>query len=695
MVSLFTMVKTSHKKKFFINRDVSWLYFNDRVLQEAQNPDVPIIERIRFLGIFSNNLDEFFRVRVATIKRMASWGKGAIAFLHVHPTVLLEQINGIVVKQQSKFDLTYKKLFKELEREGIFMLDDSNLNEKQLNFAHTYFLDKVRPSLVPIMLSSKMPFPYLKDRSIYLAIKLYNKKDKSNAVFALIEVPSEDQPRIVVLPKEGNDKYIILLDDIIRVGLKDIFAAFQYDRVEAYTIKNTRDAELDISEDIAESFMNKISQSLKNRKQGQTVRFIYDNEMPEDLLNFIIKKNILKKGDNLIPGGRLHNFKDFIKFPDVGSVKLQYENMPPLDHPDFKDEVSLLKVIRKKDVLLHFPFQSFHYVIDILREAAINPNVSSIKMTLYRVADNSRIVNALINAAKNGKSVTVVIELQARFDEENNIQWSRKLQEEGLRVIFGVSGLKVHSKLILIKERIGKRNVMYAHVGTGNFHEGTAKIYTDLSLFTCNNSIANEVQKVFQFFKDNYKRSTYRQLFVSPTSTRRNFLKLISHEIKSAKKGEEAYIIIKINHIVDEEMIQKLYEANDAGVDIKLIVRGNCAIVPGIPKMSENISVTSIVDRFLEHTRIFVFCNGGNEKIYISSADWMSRNLDKRIEVSAPILDKGNQKQIRDVINIYLKDNVKARILDINGANKFVPTGSDKAHRSQIEVYKYYKSLLE
>lgn len=688
------MSKLLSNKENFINRDISWLHFNHRVLQEAENEEVPITDRARFLGIFSNNLDEFFRVRVANIKRMTLWGKKATGILHEEPNVLLEQIQEKVIKLQTRFDSAYEKVLKELRKENIHIINEKKLSEDQLIFVRSYFKHEVRPWLVPIILTNKRPFPELTDRAIYLAVKLYKNKEKNNPTYALIEIPSENLSRFVELPKEENRRTLILLDDLVRVGLEDIFAAFKFDKIEAFTIKLTRDAELDISEDIAESFMNKVSKSIKNRKSGQAVRFIYDAEMPKDLLGVIIKRNKLSKGDNIIPGGRYHNFKDFIKFPDIGGLRLKYSPLPPLEHPDLRNEVSVLNVMRKKDILLHYPFQSFDYVIDMLREAAINPDVSSIKMTLYRAAENSRVIKTLINAAKNGKSVTVVIELQARFDEENNIQWAEILQEEGIQVIFGIPGLKVHSKFILIREKAGKHVQLYAHIGTGNFHEGTAKIYTDFSLLTCEKSITNEVEKVFEFFKDNYKRTTYRKLFISPTNTRRNFLKLIDTEIKNAKKGQEAYIIIKINNLVDEEMIEKLYEASKAGVKINIIVRGNCSLVAGVKGLSENIEAISIIDRFLEHTRIIVFCHGGNEKYYISSADWMVRNLDRRIEATAPILDKSIQSQVKEVLKIYLNDNVKARVLDIKGSNNYVQSDSNKKIRAQIEVYKYYKNLL-
>ena len=682
-------------KETYINRDISWLYFNDRVLQEAANHEVPLEERVKFLGIFSNNLDEFFRVRVATIRRMMRLGGDALPILHMEPRLLLKKIQEIVIAQQEKFNTIYHELLVEMEKEGIFMHSEKTLSEKHFDFVMEYFLQKVRPSLVPIMLSNKLPFPELKDKSIYLSIKLHGRKEKSKAIYALIEVPTEVLPRIVELPKVDKHYHFILLDDIIRFGMKTIFAAFQYEKIEAYTIKITRDAELDISEDISESFVSKISQSLQNRRQGHAVRFLYDRDMPKDLLEFILNRNNLVKGDNVIAGGRYHNFKDFIKFPQIGGPKFRYAPLPPLDHPDLRNVVSLLAIVRKKDILLHFPFQAFHHLLDLLREAAISPHITSIKMTLYRVADNSRVINALISAAKNGKRVTVVIEIQARFDEENNIYWARRMEEEGIRVIFGVPGLKVHAKLLLIKEKVKNKTISYAHIGTGNFHEGTARVYTDLSLITCNPLITNEVQKVFAFFKDNYKRSTYRTLLVSPLNSRRNFLKLIETEIKNAKGGKKAFITIKINNLVDEVMIDKLIEAAKAGVRISLIVRGACAIIPQKEKWGDNISVTSIVDRFLEHTRIFMFCNGGDEKIYISSADWMARNLDTRIEISAPILDKGLQKQIKDILEIYVNDNVKARIVDRHGKNKYVKNKAGKKLQSQVEIYNYYQQRLK
>lgn len=679
----------------FVNREISWLYFNDRVLQEAESEEVPLVERARFLGIFSSNLDEFFRVRVATMKRMAALGKKARTIFGEDPEVILAEIQKIVIRLQRKFEKTYRSIIKEFEKQNIFITDEHGMNEKQAQFVEDYFRSKVRAALVPIMLNKKGTFPALKDKAIYLAIKLHNTANSDEDFqYALIEIPDAPISRFVELPKDGDKRYLMFIDDVIRHNLKEVFSIFHYDLVDAYTFKITRDAELDISEDISESLVNKLSKSVKGRKQGRAVRLVYDSAMPEDLFKFILAKNKLTEGDNLIAGGRYHNFKDLIDFPNIGGAKLRFGHWPPLRHPDFSGGESMLKVIRKKDVMLNYPYQSFNHVIDILREAAIHPKVTSIKMTVYRLAKDSRVVNALINAVRNGKSVTVVVELQARFDEENNIMWSNRLQEEGVKVIFGVPGLKVHAKLILIKQKRNNGIAQIAHVGTGNFNESTAGLYGDTSLLTADRRITNEVEKIFDFFKNNYKRSTFRHLFVSPTNTRRNFMKLIDNEISNVKKGLEGYIIIKINNIVDEEMIKKLYEASNAGVHIDIVVRGICSLVPGVPGMSENIRAIGIIDRFLEHSRLFVFHNGGDEKYFLSSADWMTRNLDKRLEVTAPIYDPELQAQLRTMLDMQIRDNTNARMLSKLGSNRKVPNDGRRRVRSQLETYKYFKDML-
>ena len=680
----------------FINREISWLYFNDRVLQEAANDDVPLVERARFLGIFSNNLDEFFRVRVATVRRMKLLGKKAAAIFGDDPGTVLKQIQDIVISQQKKFEEVYEKIIEEFEKEGVFLVTEDELNEKQAEFVQDYFKNTVRPLLVPVMLSKKTEFPSMRDRAIYLAIKLYKEDKPKDFQYALMEIPDTSLiPRFITLPSEKSKKCMIMLDDVIRFCLNQMFTIFQYDKIDAYTIKITRDAEIDISEDMSQSLIDKLSKGLKKRKEGDTVRLVYDSSMPKDLYRFILKKNNLRQGDNLIPGGRYHNFKDFINFPDPGESKFTYVPKPPLANPSFTRKVGLLNVIKSKDVMMFYPFQRYSYLIDILREAAIEPTVTSINMTLYRVAENSKVINALINAVKNGKSVTVVVELRARFDEENNIYWSNRLQESGVRVIFGVQGLKVHSKLILIQRKEGKSIKSYAHIGTGNFHEGTAKVYSDISLFTANEKITNEIEKVFEFYRNNFKRHTFRQLFVSPFNTRRKFLRLIDNEIINVRNGKKGEIMIKLNNLSDREMISKLYEASNAGVKIRLIVRGICCLIPGVKGMSENIEAISIVDRFLEHARILVFHNDGSEKMFISSADWMTRNLDARSEVTIPILDSTIQKDLQNILEIQWSDRVKARKLDAEGSNEFLKPFDSKPVRSQHATYDYFNKKLK
>ncbi len=679
-----------------INREISWLSFNERVLQEAMDKSNPIIERFRFLGIFSNNLDEFFRVRVASVKRMIKYGKGLKQLLHDNPAEILEQINDIVLNQQQQFEQVFEALKQELEDNGVFFINEKQLTAEQGEYVRNFFKENVRQTLVPLILDKKRPFPEVKGKAIYLAIKLYNDLlDAKDVMYALIEIPSKDIGRFVLLPEKDHKKYIILLDDVIRYCLDDVFDIFNYTHYDAYTIKFTRDAELDIdSDDISESVVERLEKSLKNRKKGEPVRFIYDAKIPYDLLNFIITKNKITKDDTIIPGGRYHNFKDFMQFPDIGLPDSTFPPLKPLEHRFIESKRNIFEAVFERDILLAYPFQRFDYVIELLSEAAMHPKVTSIKINIYRLANRSKIINALINAAKNGKKVTAIIELQARFDEENNIKWSEILQENGVRVIFGVPGLKVHSKLILITLKNNRKIKRIAHIGTGNFHEGTAKIYTDLSLLTANPSITNEVNKVFRFFKTNYERSLYRQLLVSPFNVRRKLTLLINREIKNAKAGKPAYIILKLNNLVDDEMIKKLYDASAAGVKITLIIRGICSLVPGVKGVSENIKAVSIVGRFLEHSRVMIFCNNNHEEIYITSADWMHRNLSRRVEVGVPVFDKKVAKTIRDIINMQLKDDTKARIINAGQTNEYVK-GKKGTFNSQIETYQYFQEKLK
>ena len=685
-----------YKKIELVNREISWLSFNDRVLQEACDLTVPLIERIKFLGIFSSNRDEFFQVRVATLKRMVNIGKKAREIIGEDPSKVLKKIQEIVIKQQNLFDITYKNILDELQKQNVFILNERQLTKEQGEFVKNYFHQRVRPTLVPIMLGDTNLFPYLKEKTTHLLIKIKSNKKKNSVKFAVLEVPSSVLSRFLVLPSKANKHFLIILEDVIRYCLKDVFLAFDIKEIEAFTIKLTRDAELDIDDDINKSLVEKISKSLKKRKTGVPVRLIYDSAMSPDLLNLLIKKLELTKNDNLIPGGRYHNFRDFINFPNIGPSKLRYKAMPQVNHPELiKKPKGLFEVVRKKDILLTYPYQTFNHLIDLLREAAIDPKVSSIKISLYRVAKDSNIINTLINARKNGKSVTVVLEIQARFDEEANISWANKLQDEGVKVIFGSPGLKIHAKLFLITRKDGNNIEYLAHLGTGNFNENTSRIYSDHSLLTADKRITTEVLKLFNFFTTNFKTNSYRHLIVSPVSMRKRFIRLINNEIKNAKEGKKAFIYIKLNSISDKELICKLYEASRSGIMIKLIIRGVCSLIPGVKNLSENIEVISIIDRFLEHSRLFVFCNAGSELYYLSSADWMVRNLDYRIEVACPLYDKQIQKELKDFFEIQLNSNLKTRIINGERNNTYRKTESDTQVRAQYGIYNYFKNKVQ
>ncbi|MFO7939393.1 MAG: polyphosphate kinase 1 [Bacteroidales bacterium] len=674
----------------FINREISWLAFNDRVLQEAADKSVPLIQRFRFLGIFSNNQDEFFRVRVATIKRIAAINPKRKQLGNYTPNQLLRQIQEIVVRQQEKFESIYESLLEELSQHDIHVVNEIQLNAEQKTYITQYYYQHIRPVLVPIMISSAPEFPQLKDKPLYFAVKLTNSKVPDDIAYALLDLNTDILPRFVVLPNIGNKKFIIILEDIIRFCINDIFSFFEYDKIEAYTIKITRDAELDIDDDISKSFMEKMSLSLERRKKGEPVRFVYDAEMPEDLFAFFTRKMQLDNRDNIIAGGRYHNFKDFINFPNIGPAKLENKNKPEIPHIALKPNQSILKEIKKRDIILHYPYQSFGYFVDMLREAAIDPHVESIQITLYRVAKKSMVINSLINAARNGKKVSVLIELQARFDEEANIYWSNRLQEAGVKVVHGIPGLKIHSKLALITRKQGRKQEHFVYIGTGNFQERSAKTYCDEGLFTFDKRITSDVTKIFEFFDKNYKQHIFEHIILSPFSTREHFLKLIDFEISQARNKKRAHIIVKLNSLIDIDMINKLYEASQAGVKIKLIIRGICGIKPGIPGLSENIDAISIVDKYLEHARILYFYHGGEELMYLSSADWMVRNLDNRIEVTAPVYDESIKKELKHMLKIQLQDNVKARVLSPDLSNKHI-TNDKKRVRAQEAFYQYLK----
>ncbi len=680
------------------NRELSWLQFNARVLQEANDKKLPLIERLRFLGIFSNNLDEFFKVRYATIKRIVEAGKMGRNFLGgISAKELLEEITQTVIAQQAHSLNILKNIEKELRKENIFIIDETEVSPEQEKFISEYFVRNVSPAMMTIMLGELEEFPHLKDSAAYLAITMVMSKDddtfEAKHNYALIEIPRTID-RFVVLPQQGEKQYVIMLDDLIRHCLHNIFNIFKYETISAHMIKITRDAELDIDSDLSRSFIDKISKSVKNRSTGDPVRFVYDKSIDKRTLQFLLDKMGIEKTDSIIPGGRYHNRRDYMNFPRLGRPDLQYKAEEPLPIPGLSLQGSLFDKIVKKDYLLHAPYQSFMYVVKFLREAALDPKVKSIKITIYRLAEVSHIASSLINAKKNGKDVTVQIELQARFDEEANIKYAELLQSEDIRLIFGVKGLKVHCKACLVERIENKKKVRYGIISTGNFNESTARLYTDYTLFTANQKICKEINKVFEFFEVNYQVRKYRHLIVSPHYTRKALYSLIDVEIKNKKAGLPSGIKLKLNSLSDFKMIDKLYEASRAGVKIKIIVRGICCLIPGVKGMSENIEAISIVGKYLEHPRLFIFENGGDPKVYISSADFMGRNLDNRVEISCPIYDEDIKAEILENFEIGWSDNVKARVISIKNDNAYLKN-KKPAIRSQFKMYEYYLNKLE
>ena len=690
-------------KNTYVNRELSWLKFNARVLQEAADEKVPLLERLRFAGIFSNNLDEFFKVRYATVKRVAM-NESSDKELGVHAKELLEEITKEVIQLQDESLSIINTITEELEKEQIFIVNEKTLLPEHEAFVNTYFYDKVRPALFTIILNDLEKFPQLKDDVAYLAVKMTLKEDekasgvqkffsskayKEKIQYALIELPTTLN-RFIELPQVGDKHYIIMLDDVIRFCLHLIFSIFNYESLSANMIKITRDAELDIDDDLSKSFVEKISSSVEDRRKGAPVRFVYDKTIDKDTLHFLIEKMGIVNTDSVIPGGRYHNRRDYMSFPSLGRTDLTYVPIHPLPVKGLTSEESLLKKIAEKDYLQFTPYHTFSNIIWFLREAALDPKVKSVKITIYRLAKNSQVVNSLINAVKNGKKVTVQIELQARFDEESNIRYAEQLKAEGVKLIFGVRGLKVHSKICVIEREEGKGIKRYGFISTGNFNESTAKVYTDYTLFTANQDILKEVNKVFNFFETNYNIQKYKHLIVSPHYTKKILKQLIDEEIKNAKAGKEAYIKLKMNNITSYKMIDKLYEASRAGVKIQMIVRGICCLVPGIEGMSENIEVISIVDKFLEHPRLFIFGNNGNPKVYISSADWMTRNISFRVEVGCPIYDETIKQELIDTFEISWADNVKARVIDQAQDNHY-RSHTLPAQRSQVALYEYYQ----
>lgn len=678
-------------KNKYINREVSWLQFNARVLQEAADENVPLIERLRFLGIFSNNLDEFFKVRYATVKRIDQAGKtGRSELGGVRASVLLETITKIVIKQQTESLDILEAIENKLEEENIHIINEQQIDQRFHGFIKDYFIQKVSPALVTIILNNEVGLPNLKDNAAYLAVKMILRT--GGIQYALIEI-AKSMDRFVELPGIDGNSYIILIDDLLRYCMSDIFNIFEYSDISAHMIKITRDGELDFESDLSKSFIEKLADSVKHRQIGEPVRFVYDKTIDESTLEFLMDKMGIDSKDSIIPGGRYHNRRDYMGFPSLGRKDLLYEKITPLPIKGLSLAGSIFNAIAHKDYLLYTPYHTFSYVVKFLREAALDPKVKTIKITIYRLAEISHVASSLINAAKNGKKVTVSIELQARFDEQANIGYAEQMEQEGINLIFGVQGLKVHSKMCVV-ERLEDRKIMrYGFVSTGNFNESTARIYTDYTLFTADQRVLKDINKVFKFFEINYKIYRYKHIITSPHYTRSTIYKLIDKEIANVKAGKEGFIQLKINSISSYTMVDKLYEASRAGVKIKMIVRGICCLIPGVKGMSENIEAISIVDKFLEHTRLFIFGNDGDPKVYISSADFMTRNIENRVEVSCPIYDPEIKQELLDTFDICWNDNVKARVFDETQSNQYKRNDQSKV-RAQFATYEYYKDKL-
>jgi polyphosphate kinase len=677
----------------YIEKELSWLSFNERVLQEAADKNVPLIERIRFLGIFSNNLDEFYKVRFADVKRriLISQESGR----KDNAKELLAKMQKKAAELDEEFNELYGELLMEMARRRIFLVNETQLSEHQQKWVHKYFRKEVLPHITPVMMTEDIDvLQFLKDEYAYLTVEL--KKAGQETQYALLEIPTDQLPRFIMVPEEKGKrrKTIILLDNIIRYCLDDIFRGFfEYDELACYSMKMTRDAEYDLGYEVEHSLLEQMSEGVAQRLTAMPVRFVYEKQMPKEMLTFLCDTLKISNYDSLLPGSRYHNFKDFIGFPNVGRDYLEYKPLPPLHSADFENYDNSFDAIREKDILLYYPYHTFNHITELVRQASFDPKVLSIKINIYRVAKNSKLMNSLIDAVHSGKEVTVVVELQARFDEEANIEWSKVLTDAGVHVIFGAPGLKIHSKLLLISRREEDEIVRYAHVGTGNFHEKTARIYTDFSLLTANPEITNEVRNVFGYIENPYRPVRFDHLIVSPRNSRKQLYRLIDNEIVHAKEGKKAGLTLKVNNLVDKGLINKLYGASAAGVKIRMIIRGMCSLVPGIKDISDNIEIISIVDRFLEHPRVIITENGGDPQVYISSADWMTRNIDHRIEVAVPIKEERLKKRIIDIIAIHFTDTVKARLINKEMSNVYVPRGNRKKIRSQIAIYDYVKQV--
>ena len=678
------------KKVDLVPKEISWLSFNGRVLQEAADQSVPLIEKIRFLGIYSNNQDEFFKVRVANLKRQIIINKEEGN--ENEAVKLLKEVQLLVSRYQSDLNRIYRALMQELADNKIYLRDETEVTESQKAWVRTYFKRHVLKHINPIIFKNKIDLvQFLRDQYTYLLIRMTGKESN----YALLEIPSDVVPRFISMPTQEGETTLMFLDNVIRICLDDIFKSFfDYDTIEAYSIKMNRDAEYDLLGNVDMSVLENMSNSLKQRLNAMPVRFAYDRAMPKDMVAFMTDELHLSDIDSCMPGNRYHNFKDFLSFPSIGPEGFENPSLPPILSTAFDNHKNAFDAISSGDILLYYPYYSFEYFTEFLRQASYDPKVTAIKINIYRVARNSRVIDSLIDAANNGKRVTVVVELKARFDEANNIRWASHLTDAGVKVLFGLPTLKIHSKLCIISRKENGQTVRYAHIGTGNFNEKTAKIYTDFALFTKNEALTKEVHNVFDFIEYPYTRPRFDKLLVSPINARQRIYAMIDREIENASMGLPAYINLKVNNLVDEGLIERLYKASQAGVKIRAIIRGMCSLRPGVEGLSENIYITSIVDRFLEHPRVMIFCNNNNEELYISSADWMTRNLDYRIEVGAPVLDPILRDRIRTIFKIQESDNQKARIIDADQTNEYVPYQADAPKiRSQIEIHRYLSSV--
>ena len=686
------MAQKKKQETYYLERDISWMYFNRRILQEATRPHVPLLERMSFLGIYSNNLDEFVRVRVASQNRIAECADRAASREREHAMKLIKQIKKLNTGYMKEYEATVQHITAELRKENICLVSDSEITPEQLDFIRSYYKKNLGGLMIPVWFSAVKMLDNENDENIYLAVKVSRSDPKPLSDYAFMELPVNLCGRFVRLPDSDNKSYLMYLDDVVRCCLPLVFEGLGFTEFEAYAFKFTRDAEMEIDNDVRTGTLQKISKGVKSRRRGEPLRVLYDSEMPKDLLKRVLSKLDLDTLDTVLESGRYQNHKDLMRFPDCGHTDLKYPAWPPILKKELDGPDSLLEKIRQQDRFIHVPYHNFDSFIRVLQEAAMSKQVSSVKITLYRLAKESKVVKALIAAARNGKKVTVVIELLARFDEASNINWSKKMQDAGIKVIFGVEGLKVHSKITHIGMKKGPD---IACISTGNFHEGNARMYTDCMLMTAMPQLVKDVNAVFDFIERPYTPIRFKNLLVSPNEMKKKFLALINDEIKNKKAGKPAYIKIKINHVTDPIMVEKLYEASRAGVDIDLLVRGNCSLVTGVEGVSDHIHIRGIIDRYLEHSRIFIFAAGGDEKVFIGSADWMPRNLDHRIEVVTPVYDPAIKGEMKRIVEYGLRDTLQGRIVDGKGENQFEEIGEEAPFRSQEALYDYYLSENE